>query len=194
MAQPNDLHQILEIQSRERLARAEKRVQAQKEAEKAKRKRPDNVNRELFQLLGDLDPQMNQIEEIEKEQAAASGAQNNGKLKKIPKLDRPVDKWVWHHFSNTAREDGVLMYHWMKQKEVNDPYPFARFNKKAQIITYTNEEYKKVIQPMKSDWEKLEIDVLFDLCQRFNMKFIVIADRYADELQDRLNKQNVTKV
>ena len=26
------------------------------------------------------------------------------------------------------------------------------------------------------------------------MKFIVIADRYADELQDRLNKQNVPKV
>ena len=47
---------------------------------------------------------------------------------------------------------------------------------------------------MKNDWEKLEIDVLFDLCQRFNMKFIIIADRYAEELQDRLNKQNAPKV
>ena len=47
---------------------------------------------------------------------------------------------------------------------------------------------------MKSDWDKLEIDVLFDLCQRFNMKFVVIADRYTDELQERLNKQATCKV
>lgn len=40
MAQKNDLQQILDIQSKERIARAEKRVAAQKEAEKAKRKRP----------------------------------------------------------------------------------------------------------------------------------------------------------
>ena len=45
MAQQNDLRQILEIQSRERIARAEKRVQAQKEAEKNKRKRPGKPTR-----------------------------------------------------------------------------------------------------------------------------------------------------
>ena len=44
MAQPNDLRQILEIQSRERIARAEKRIQAQKEAEKNKRKRPGKLS------------------------------------------------------------------------------------------------------------------------------------------------------
>jgi DNA methyltransferase 1-associated protein 1 len=79
------------------------------------------------------------------------------------------------------------MYHWMKQKEVNDPYPFARFNKKAKVVTYTEEEYKKVVQPMKSDWDKRETDVLFDLCQRFDLRFIVIADRFADEVSYRLN-------
>lgn len=68
----------MELQSNQRVQRAEKRIQAQKEAEKAKRKRPgkyfvthhipnpisDNVNRELFQLLGDLDPQMVPVEEL----------------------------------------------------------------------------------------------------------------------------------
>lgn len=43
---------------------------------------------------------------------------------------------------------------------------------------------------MKSDWDKLETDVLFDLCERFNMRFIVIADRFADELQERIDKIN----
>ena len=78
----------------------------------------------------------------------------------------------------------------MKAKETNDPYPFARFNKKPRMIKYDDEEYNKAVQPMKSDWDKLETDVLFDLCERFNMRFIVIADRFADELQERIDKIN----
>ena len=145
---------------------------------------PDNVNRELFQLLGDLDPQMVPVEELQK------GQNDEGKPKVIPKLARPVDKWVWHQFKNPAREDGIPMYHWMKSKETNDPYPFARFNTKPKIVKYSEEEYKKAVQPMKSDWDKLETDVLFELCERFNMRFIVIADRFADELQERINTLN----
>jgi hypothetical protein len=51
------------------------------------------VNREVFALLGDKDPQMVPVEEkpVEDEK------------KKIPKLDRPVDKWVWSPFANPAR-------------------------------------------------------------------------------------------
>ena len=124
------------------------------------------------------------VEELEK------GKNEEGKPKVIPKLARPVDKWVWHQFQNPAREDGVQMYHWMKSKETNDPYPFSRFNKKPRVIKYDDEEYKKAVQPMASDWDKLETDVLFDLCERFNMRFIVIADRFADELQERIDKIN----
>ena len=43
---------------------------------------------------------------------------------------------------------------------------------------------------MKSDWDKLETDVLFELCERFNMRFIVIADRFADELQEQIDNLN----
>ena len=37
------------------------------------------------------------------------------------------------------------MYHWMKEKETNEAYPFARFNKKPRVVNYTEEEYKKVV-------------------------------------------------
>lgn len=142
----------------------------------------DNVNRELFNLLGDLNPQMVPTEELKKEKVA------DGKVIVVPKLERPVDKWVWHHFINPAREDETKMFHWMKQKETQEPYPFARFNKKPRVVIYTDEEYKKVVKPMISDWDKLETDVLFDLCMRFNMRFIVIADRFQSELQDRIDE------
>ena len=127
------------------------------------------------------------VEELE---TAKDEAAQTNKTKVIPKMDRPVDKWVWHSFNNPAREDGVQMFHWMKQKEVSEPYPFARFNKKARVVTYTDEEYKKAVQLMSSDWDKLETDVLFDLGQRFNLRFIVMADRFAGELQERVDKIN----
>jgi len=82
------------------------------------------------------------------------------------------------------------MYHWMKEKETNEPYPFARFNKKARVLTYTAEEYKNIVGSLASDWDKLETDTLFDLCQRFNMRFIVIADKFASEHQDRIDAMN----
>jgi len=48
------------------------------------------VNRELYNLLGDLDPQMVPVEEL------VVVKNEEGKPKVLPKLDRPVDKWVWH--------------------------------------------------------------------------------------------------
>ena len=84
------------------------------------------------------------------------------------------------------------MFHWMKQRETNEPYPFARFNKKPRSVKYSDEEYKKAVLPVRSDWDKLETDVLFELCERFNMRFIVIADRFSAELQDRVDQLNCT--
>lgn len=81
----------------------------------------------------------------------------------------------------------------MKDKEREDAYPFARFNKKPRMVTYTNEEYAKVIKPMKSDWDKLETDVLFDLLERFSLRFIVIADRFAEEVKEKYDQLNCVK-
>ena len=129
--------------------------------------------------MGDLDPQMVPVEELE------TAKNEEGKTKVVSKLNRPVDKWVWHPFVNSARSDGLRLSHWMKDKEREDAYPFARFNKKPRMVTYTDEEYAKVIKPMKSDWDKLETDVLFDLLDRFSLRFIVIADRFADEVKEK---------
>jgi len=35
--------------------------------------------------------------------------------------------------------------------------------------------------------------VLFDLCERFTLRFIVIADRFADEVSDRYKELNCTE-
>ena len=94
---------------------------------------------------------------------------------------------MWHPFVNPARDDKATFSHWTKKKEAGDAYAFARFNRKATVVTYTEEQYDKVVAPLKSDWTKLETDVLFDLCERFNLRFIIIADRFSYELQERLD-------
>ena len=65
--------------------------------------------------------------------------ENEAEKKKVAKLDRKVDKWVWHPFKNPARTDNTQFSHWMKKKETSEEYPFARFNRKANVVTYTDE-------------------------------------------------------
>lgn len=79
------------------------------------------------------------------------------------------------------------MHHWTKAKETDETYPFAKFNRKVEVVRYTDEEYTKVVEMLNSrpqgkisntDWSKEETDHLFDLCEQFSLRFIVIADRF----------------
>ena len=83
----------------------------------------DNVNREVFALLGDQPPQMVPADEASEDEKEEK--------KKAPKLDRPVDKWIYNAFTNPARGDDAVLHHWTKEKEANDAYAFARFNKRV---------------------------------------------------------------
>ena len=42
--------------------------------------------------------------------------------------------WKWMAFTNPARTDGALFYHWRRLAEESKDYPFAKFNKV--IATY----------------------------------------------------------
>lgn len=99
-------------------------------------------------------------------------------IKKQRNLNKSVDKWIWNEFENKARKDNWRFSHWMKEKEKDDEYPFARFNRQPEVIKYTDEEYYKHIDMMNEDWTKEETDHLMQLCERFNLRFIVIADRF----------------
>lgn len=72
-------------------------------------------------------------------------------VKRAKQLNKPVDKWVWHQFVNPARNEGdgpkaLKLSHWTKENEVEEVYPFARFNRKPDIIQYTDQEYKEFIE------------------------------------------------
>ncbi|KAK2456979.1 SWR1-complex protein [Trifolium repens] len=112
-------------------------------------------------------------------------------LNKRPPSNQKVI-WQWLPFKNSARKDDLQLYHWQVQVLNGVPptedYSFAKYNKSAEITRYTDEEYEKYLANPK--WTKEETDQLFELCERFNLRFIVIADRFpssrtVEELKDR---------
>ena len=45
--------------------------------------------------------------------------------------------------------------------------------------------------PSSSSWSKLETDVLFDLCEQFDLRFAVVADRYVAALKERYDGEQI---
>lgn len=46
---------------------------------------------------------------------------------------RKVRKWVWAPFTNPARKDHAVFYHWKRAADEAKEYPFAQFNKVRKI-------------------------------------------------------------
>ncbi|KAJ2842663.1 swr complex subunit, partial [Coemansia erecta] len=95
-----------------------------------------------------------------------------------PKFGTKAERWVWRGFKSSARTDDLALYHWAKANEQYSDYFYARFNAKTKPYEYTDEEYEKCIKPLSTQWTRSETDYLLDLCRRFDLRFIVIHDRY----------------
>jgi len=125
-------------------------------------KKPDGVSREVFALTAGMPCVV---------PTAATAYKERRKLGKAV-------QWRWKDFGNAARSDDYRFHHWAKKNDP-DEYYFATFNKTIKIDKYTDQEYASYFESEK--WTKEETDELFELCQRFNTRFILIADRLSTE-------------
>ncbi|XP_059471117.1 DNA methyltransferase 1-associated protein 1 [Neocloeon triangulifer] len=135
-------------------------------------KRPEGMHRELYALL--------YTDNKDAPPLIPSDTVGTGYKQLKAKLGmRRVRPWKWMPFTNPARTDGAVFHHWRRAADEGKEYPFAQFNKKVPIPTYTDAEYQ---QHLTSDgWTKEETDLLFDLGQRFDLRFVVIHDRWDKE-------------
>ena len=60
------------------------------------------------------------------------------------------------------------------------------------VISYTDDEWERYIRDLDATWSREENDHLIHLCHRFDLRFVVISDRYdvqyirsIEELKDR---------
>jgi DNA methyltransferase 1-associated protein 1 len=104
--------------------------------------------------------------------------------------DRPAVQWIRKSFQNPARAElageqehqgGLTLTHWVKANVTPPEYVFARFNIKCDVVKYTDEEYEAAlahhVDPTMK-WTKEETDVLLELCERHDLRWIVVADKY----------------
>ncbi|KAH6811194.1 myb-like transcription factor family protein, partial [Perilla frutescens var. frutescens] len=144
---------------------------------KESQRKPDGISREVYALTGGLAPLMPAIDV--------------NHLKRKVQSENEKITWQWLPFSNSARKDNLQLYHWVRVVNGVPPtgdYSFAKYNKSVDVIKYTDEEYEKHLTDPA--WTKEETGQLFDLCERFDLRFVVIADRFpssktVEELKDR---------
>ncbi|XP_048435333.1 SWR1-complex protein 4 isoform X2 [Pyrus x bretschneideri] len=171
--------------SQEKNASQEKKSRPLKESQR----KPDGISREVYALTGGVPPLMPAVEPLQ--------------LKKRPPTDEKIT-WQWLPFTSSTRKDNLQLYHWVIVVNGIPPtgdYSFAKYNKvqlslivlgkSVDVVKYTDEEYEKHLTD--DMWTKEETDQLFELCQQFDLRFIVIADRFSssctvEELKERYYK------
>lgn len=121
----------------------------------------------------------------------------------------PAVQWKRRRLTSSARcvETGksmndLMVHHWVRAQPVQPTTPtvhhamaaainqgdyrFAKFNKAIRILTYTDHEYHMFLQ--SSDWTKEETDQLMHLCNAYDLRFVVVQDRYNQWIEDRQNQ------
>lgn len=126
------------------------------------------------------------------------------KFKEKPKLPFKPRPWEETPFGNSARKDGLILRHWRRKGDVSNAAAlpvtpadsnaasemeqdekaaptlsdshWAKFNVKIDRPQYTDEQYKTHLK--NDDWSKEETDYLVDLATDFDLRWVVVADRY----------------
>jgi len=165
-----------------------KRAPERKKVAPAKKKCPEGVNREVFELQRDNESEFGKTFGYDIEPKASISFIN--KTKKT--FDTKAERWVKRGFTNSARSDALVLHHWDKESASEDrDYYFTKFNETLFVASYTAEEYEAHFTD--ASWTKEETDLLIDLCKQFDLRFIVIADKFQqvypgktiEELRDR---------
>lgn len=155
---------------------------------KATRKRPPpGIPREVLQLCG------SSLTSLPVEAHAPEDLESRLRT-------RPVSKWVLTRLRNSAHPAaGIHLHQWQSEADAEpaetageqeaaadhccsfqakSDYPAAAFNKKPHVARYTNSLYQKLIANLDPNWTRWETDYLFALVAQYDLRFLVVHDRY----------------
>ncbi|KAK6354846.1 swr complex subunit [Orbilia brochopaga] len=161
-------------------------------------KRPDGITRELYALLGENAPPVAVVEHRFKDKPKFTGPVASWREQKFRNPARgdtlELRHWVRQ---NPGQQQQQQQQHQQQQQQQQQPpsatledgtdapppaeqpqldYQFAKFNIKMSILQYSDAEYDAVLRD--DDWTRAETDYLFKLIQDYDLRWVVIADRY----------------
>ncbi|CED84272.1 swr1-complex protein 4 [Phaffia rhodozyma] len=134
------------------------------------RSRIEGPSREVFALIGDSAPSI---------QASNIGPSKIN-LKERPKARKKGSRWEWKSFTPTKREeDGLFLSHWVRATDESSPEKdaFAKYNTATPVMDFSQAEYDDHLRD--DNWSHSETLYLFALLRTYDLRFVVVADRYA---------------
>jgi len=144
---------------------------------KKKLKKPAGVKREVFNLIESQQLQ-NGVTELDVASLMPTMlTPPPSGLKEKRKLITKVRPWLQKPFRNSARKDGLTLHRWALAEEDQDDYFYARYDRKVTVLDYTNEQYTKYFNN-DPNWTREDTDTLWNLCKEFDLRFVVVADRF----------------
>lgn len=137
------------------------------------RRKPEGMHRELFALLNTSD---SDTPLLPSDYAPIS--QNSYKQVRANLSIKKPRKWEIVEFTNSARKDDLILKHWQRIDMAPSDYQFAKYNAKIDnhIPKYNDHEYNTFL--LCDQWTREETDYLMQMCTRFDLRFIVIHDRW----------------
>ena len=100
-------------------------------------------------------------------------------------------------FSNEKKMNSPI-YHWIPKTDKEKIFAYERFNISTELESFSEEEYAKYLKvvsffqknalkyfiyfkDLDPTWDFEETCYLWKLCHKFDLRFIVISDRYDDK-------------
>lgn len=162
--------------------------------------RVTGVRREVQALMGDSVPPIAIVEQRSYKSRPSISQ----------KLFKPRH-WEERPFQHGGRTDGLVLRHWKRSipgtnarplavangstdvemtedaktapavQELNfeEEYPSEKWNVTVEVPSYTDEQYESMLK--SDDWSRQETDYLVGLCRDYDLRWIVIADRYTPD-------------
>lgn len=128
---------------------------------KVEARKLDGMQRELYSLIGDNTPPV-----------AISGGV---KFKTRPEWQQKAASWKLVEFSP---KDTLTLKHWIRATSVADgasDYRFSRFDTPSNVPRWSDSDYDLF---KSEDWTLEETKYLFDLARDYDLRWLVIVDRY----------------
>ncbi|KAJ3195320.1 swr complex subunit [Irineochytrium annulatum] len=139
-------------------------------------KRPEGITRELFALTGGAPPLTLSVvpkATFKPKISFGAAAVDSEKPEKV--------RWILASIKNPGND--CVLTHWVKESDADKDYPFAVFNESVSVPDFTDEEYTQHLED--PEWSKEETRYLMSLCKRYDMRFVIVTDRYEYNGQPR---------
>ena len=107
-------------------------------------------------------------------------------------------KWSKARFDHPERRDRLELSHWKQPSRADRINNFSRFNTKAEVVQFkSGKEYLQAelhLLPSSSSWTYFETCVLLDLCVQYDLRFVIIADRFPSVLKEKYDQKNIKQL